>query len=831
MVPACAGARLTHSSSPGQLTANIGSLNFANVEVGNSQAQSVTLTNSGGSGLTVSQATLTGTGFTLSGLTLPLTLVAGQSATFSVVFAPQSAGSESGNLAFASNASNPAMNLPLSGNTTLVAITVSPNNATLVVGSTQQFTANVTGTSTRAVAWTVSGVGCIGVACGTISINGLYVPPSSVPSPSTVTVKATSVVDPTKSALANVAIVGVGAVLLSIAPTGASVPAAGTQLFTASVTGTSNTAVTWSLSGAGCGSSCGTLATSPSSAVYSAPAVAPSPPAAVSVTVTSVADPTKSASANVTIVPTIVVAVSPANTSVAAGFTQQFAASVTGTSNTAVTWKVSGTSCSGATCGTINGSGLFTAPVAVPSPNTATVTATSAGDSTKSASADVTITPIVGTTYYLAPAANGGRDSNNGLTSGTPWLTPNHSLNCGDVILAAPSTAYSEFNFTTGNWGTVTCLAGNNVAWLKCVTFDACKITATSTGGIWVDHSYWGVQGWEVTTPATSYAGCFWAYPSHTATAMIHHIVFANNVANGCGGGGFQASPVNGYSVDYWAVVGNIAYNSTQNGQYECSAAINNNYFQNYDTLPGTHVYVAGNFAWDNFDPNPCNGGTPTDGEGIDIANNNTYSYTGQTVVENNLTFFNGRDGVLIAEDPTGAIYVVYNTSYGSNLAPNQNYFGCAEIGIVASSNTSIYSNLVETSQANGCGSNPIYAYSVQNGDGTNQVYNNWGWALNSQPTLIYDSGSFAFGSNTFTNPAFTSAPSSTPVAPSCGSYASVPACMATLIADFVPTASGASAYGRQPVESGSVSDPLFPQWLCNVNLPEGLVTMGCLSQ
>src|SRR5580700_6142100 len=54
-----------------------------------------------------------------------------------------------------------------------------------------------------------------------------------------------------------------------------------------------------------------------------------------------------------------------------------------------------------------------------------------------------------------------------------------------------------------------------------------------------------------------------------------------------------------------------------------------NNYFQNYDTLPGTHVYVAGNFAWDNFDPNPCNGGTPTDGEGIDIANNNTYSYTG----------------------------------------------------------------------------------------------------------------------------------------------------------------------------------------------------------
>jgi hypothetical protein len=312
---------------------------------------------------------------------------------------------------------------------------------------------------------------------------------------------------------------------------------------------------------------------------------------------------------------------------------------------------------------------------------------------------------------------------------------------------------------------------------------------------------------------------------------MIHHIVFANNVANGCGSGGFQASPVNGYSVDYWAVVGNIAYNSAQNGQYECASAINNNYLQNYDTLPGTHVYVAGNFAWDTFDPNPCNGGTPTDGEGIDIANNNTHSYTGQTVVENNLMFWNGGRGVLIGDDPTGNIYVRFNTSYGSNLDTNQNYFGCAEIAGVANSNTQVYYNLVSTSQANGCGSHPIYAFSEQNGDGTNTFYNNWGYAQNGQPTLVYESGSFAFGpNNTFQNPEFANPPSSNPGPPNCSSFASVPACMATIIADFQPTA-GASAYGRQPVESGSVSDPLFPQWLCNVNLPKGLVTMGCLSQ
>jgi Abnormal spindle-like microcephaly-assoc'd, ASPM-SPD-2-Hydin len=123
-------------TAPGQLSANPSSLNFANVPVGSSQMQSATLTNSGGSSLTVSQATLTGTSFTLSGLTLPLTLGAGQSATFSVVFAPQSAGSVSGNVAFTSNASNPAMNLPLSG-TGVTGGTLTANPTSLAFGSVQ----------------------------------------------------------------------------------------------------------------------------------------------------------------------------------------------------------------------------------------------------------------------------------------------------------------------------------------------------------------------------------------------------------------------------------------------------------------------------------------------------------------------------------------------------------------------------------------------------------------------------------------------------------------------------------------------------------------------
>ena len=278
---------------------------------------------------------------------------------------------------------------------TPVAITVNPNNATVTVGSAQQFVGNVTGTSNTAATWTVSGAGCTGAACGTISVNGLYVPPVSVPSPPTVTVKAISVADPTKSASASVTIVAAVAVLLSISPTSASVPTSGTQLFTASVTGTSNMAVSWSVSGAGCsGSSCGTISTSASSAVYSAPTVPPSPPS-VAVNATSVADPTKSASASVTIVLVVVVTVSPTNASVSTGTTQQFNASVSGTSNTGVIWSVSGTGCNGLACGMINSSGLYTAPTTAPSPASAVVTATSVADPTKSATVTLSIVVTV----------------------------------------------------------------------------------------------------------------------------------------------------------------------------------------------------------------------------------------------------------------------------------------------------------------------------------------------------------------------------------------------------------------------------------------------------
>ena len=101
--------------SAGTLSSNPASLSFGNVQLGNSQAVSETLINSGNSSLTISQANLSSSTFNISGLTLPLTLNAGQSTTFSVVFAPQLSGNTGGNLTIVSNASNSTLNVSLSG--------------------------------------------------------------------------------------------------------------------------------------------------------------------------------------------------------------------------------------------------------------------------------------------------------------------------------------------------------------------------------------------------------------------------------------------------------------------------------------------------------------------------------------------------------------------------------------------------------------------------------------------------------------------------------------------------------------------------------------------
>jgi len=105
--------------TPGVLVVYPSSLGFAALPVGSSQTLSATLTNSGGTAVTISQATIlqtiSGNSFTLNGLGLPTTLAAGQRVTFSVTLAPLSAGSASGSVSIYSDASNPTLMISLAG--------------------------------------------------------------------------------------------------------------------------------------------------------------------------------------------------------------------------------------------------------------------------------------------------------------------------------------------------------------------------------------------------------------------------------------------------------------------------------------------------------------------------------------------------------------------------------------------------------------------------------------------------------------------------------------------------------------------------------------------
>jgi hypothetical protein len=280
-----------------------------------------------------------------------------------------------------------------------VSVTVSPKTATVITGLTQQFAATVTNTSNTAVTWQVNNVTGGNNTVGTISATGLYTAPAAVPS-GTITVKAISQADSTRSDTATVTVVL--PVSVTVSPKTPSVQVGLTQQFTATVANTSNTAVTWQVNNVTGGNS--TVGTISAAGLYTAPAAAPSP-ATVTVKAISAADNTKSDTATVTVTPApvIVVTVSPTTASVQVNVTQQFTATVANTSNKAVTWQVNGVTGGDSTHGTINASGLFTAPATVPSPATVTVTATSQADNTKSGSSVVTITAAGPVTVAISP--------------------------------------------------------------------------------------------------------------------------------------------------------------------------------------------------------------------------------------------------------------------------------------------------------------------------------------------------------------------------------------------------------------------------------------------
>jgi hypothetical protein len=279
------------------------------------------------------------------------------------------------------------------GSSVGISISISPVSASINAGSSQAFTAVVSGTTNQSVTWSVDSVVGGSLSSGTVDANGNYTAPAASGQHM---VAVTSKADTTQSAIANIKVLSTTSV--TIAPSLASVPAASTITFSATVSGNPNTSLTWLVDGiVGGSTTVGTM----SSGLYTAPANA----GTHNVTAQSIGDPSASATAQVTVTPVTIVTVKPRATAVT--FTQvvRFMASVTGTTNAAVMWAVDGMTGGNSTVGTIDTTGLYTPPATT---GVHTITATSLADMTKSAIAQLTITNYAGVfTYHFDKARTG----------------------------------------------------------------------------------------------------------------------------------------------------------------------------------------------------------------------------------------------------------------------------------------------------------------------------------------------------------------------------------------------------------------------------------------
>ncbi|MBZ5526218.1 MAG: hypothetical protein LAP21_28705, partial [Acidobacteriia bacterium] len=338
-----------------------------------------------------------------------------------------------------------------------VVVTVLPPAVSLTNNQTQQFTANVTGSTNTGVTWFLN------PNVGTISSAGLYTAPASISAQQTVNAIATSSVDPSKS---NFAVITLNPpVSISVSPTSATLVPNETLQLVATVGNTSNTAVTWSLN-----TNIGTIS---AGGLYTAPASVSGLQTVVA-TATSVADPSKFASTPIRVG---VFQVSPPSVSLQAGQTAQFSATYGGSPAT-VTWSIK------PVVGTISSGGLYTAPTPVASAQTVKVTATDGFS--HSTSATISLVPVAVT--VLPPTvsltsnqtqqftANVTGSTNTGVT----WsLNPNVGTISSAGLYTAPSSISTQQTVTV----TATSLADSSKTGSAAITLNpAISITIFPLG-------------------------------------------------------------------------------------------------------------------------------------------------------------------------------------------------------------------------------------------------------------------------------------------------------------------------------------------------------------
>ncbi len=281
---------------------------------------------------------------------------------------------------------------------------------------------------------------------------------------------------------------------------------------------------------------------------------------------------------------------------------------------------------------------------------------------------------------YVSASASGAGDG----TLANPYSTiqaASDSTNPGDTVFIMNGT------YTNSWWnGTVVTItrSGSASAWIVYIAYPTHhpKLQFNGWGGIYITGaSYIEINGLEIIgnnaamDSATAFAdrtdgnNCLtsgngiMSYQSGTSP-YPHHIVIRKCSVHDCGGGGISTQ-----TTDYITIEENTVYNNAWYSPYDCSG-ISLGWNFNYDNDTTDYkVFVRRNRCFSNKNCIPAiQGGTvPTDGEGIiidvqDGTAGNVPAYTGRMLLENNVVFNNGGDGITLFK--TNHVDVINNTAY-----------------------------------------------------------------------------------------------------------------------------------------------------------------------
>ena len=423
--------------------------------------------------------------------------------------------------------------------------------------------------------------------------------------------------------------------------------------------------------------------------------------------------------------------------------------------------------------------------------------------------------PVGAAHYYVA--AN-GNDSNPG-TQTSPWRSPKHDVNCGDTLHLAPGSRNDFHNFDVGKWGHVSncpSSTGRNTAKLIC---DGNYIQDCSFLHVFqsfrVDQPHWAVQGIYCSNDQVKWSTCF----GNTAP----YVIFINDYGNALGAGtGMQ---------EYGAVVGSMIYGSGYGGG-ECFSGLSIFKPVQLDTNPGTHIFIIGSFYINNGNNHGC-----TDGEGIILDSWAASGYKQQIAIDNNMIIGNNSYGLELLNANGARVIARNNTFYGNGLKTPYGTYGAPEISIGASNTNVLVDHDIIYSLV---GWNPV---STQASAPAIDIY---------YATNVTVSNSFVFsahgqyGVNGYTAagvtmvapylPTVTNVTTASPVfanpqqltaAPDCSTATSVPQCLAQLIADFTPQATGAVGLGYQK-PGACAPNPDWPTWIGPGDVPDGIITKPC---